>query len=256
MKLPITIFSIDQIEMWSTDKFKFIKKYFMDLDNVSHSIGFKIEKKFSNYTLEAYVTDLNLETINFKIDKNSIKDIQKKLQLYSLLVWEITGNIPICNIGYYNQTKENIVENVSIKYEPDLLINTKTYLDNVISEIHKISEFYYSDTLNDLMENYIEILIKEKDNKKQKKILRTEIKNILGDTNYIKKFKNKIVVYLLSEKKRHIFSKKIQKLEEDLKLMKKQEIKYGETLESKKNTHRIAISNVDLVSSKLDKKKN
>ena len=38
--------------------------------------------------------------------------------------------------------------------------------------------------------------------------------------------------------------------------MKKQEIKYGETLESKKNTHRIAISNVDLVSSKLDKKKN
>ena len=247
MKLPITIFSINQIEMWSIDRFKFIKKYFMNLDNSDQSTDFKIEKKFSNYTLEAYTTDINLETVNFKIDKNSIEDIQKKLQLYSLLVWEITGNIPVCNIEYYsNHIKSNIVEKVSIKYEPDCLINTKTYLDNVISEIRKISEFYYSDALNDLMENYIEILIKEKDNKKQKKILRVEIKNILKNTNYIKKFKNKIVTYSLSEKRRYIFSKKIQKLEEDLKLMKKQEIECGETSENKNNTYRIALFNVKL----------
>jgi hypothetical protein len=170
--------------------------------------------------------------------KQKYLDDNLKLQLYSLTILETKGVIPTCVVDYYgiDYMYNTIIwngyhEKLSVTFSHEKLMETKNLLNNIIKDISVLYELYCDDNLNDLLENYVELLIKEKENKKQQDSLKVDIEKILKDNSYIKRFRNKIITYSTFVDKKIVFSDKVHIFEKELEQIKKKEIENGDAIQ-------------------------
>jgi hypothetical protein len=277
MKLPKNNISVNEVDLWLTDKLKFMKNYFMGMkDNLNSNlmndikdyhnniereykfppkfiedtkflplIDYEIENQFDGFILECNINNISDDfktIIQFEMDVPKLKqkylDDNLKLQLYSLIILETKGVIPTCVVDYYgiDYMYNTIIwngyhEKLSVTFSHEKLMETKNILNNIIKEISVLYELYCNDNLNDLMENYAELLIKEKENKKQQDLLKVDIEKILKDNSYIKRFRNKIITYSTFVDKKFVFSNKVHIFEKELEQIKKKEIENGDAIQ-------------------------
>jgi hypothetical protein len=277
MKLPKNNISVNEVDLWLTDKLKFMKNYFMGIkDNLNSNlmndikdyhnniereykfppkfiedtkflplIDYEIENQFDGFILECNINNISDDfktIIQFEMDVPKLKqkylDDNLKLQLYSLIVLETKGVIPTCVVDYYgiDYMYNTIIwngyhEKLSVTFSHEKLMETKNLLNNIIKDISVLYELYCDDNLNDLLENYIELLIKEKENKKQQDLLKVDIEKILKDNSYIKRFRNKIITYSTFVDKKFVFSNKVHIFEKELEQIKKKEIENGDAIQ-------------------------
>jgi hypothetical protein len=277
MKLPKNNISVNEVDLWLTDKLKFMKNYFMGIkDNLNSNlmndikdyhnniereykfppkfiedtkflplIDYEIENQFDGFILECNINNISDDfktIIQFEMDVPKLKqkylDDNLKLQLYSLIILETKGVIPTCVVDYYgiDYMYNTIIwngyhEKLSVTFSHEKLMETKNILNNIIKEISVLYELYCNDNLNDLMENYAELLIKEKENKKQQDLLKVDIEKILKDNSYIKRFRNKIITYSTFVDKKFVFSNKVHIFEKELEQIKKKEIENGDAIQ-------------------------
>jgi hypothetical protein len=277
MKLPKNNISVNEVDLWLTDKLKFMKNYFMGIkDNLNSNlmndikdyhnniereykfppkfiedtkflplIDYEIENQFDGFILVCNINNISDDfktIIQFEMDIPKLKqkylDDNLKLQLYSLIVLETKGVIPTCVVDYYgiDYMYNTIIwngyhEKLSVTFSHEKLMETKNLLNNIIKDISVLYELYCDDNLNDLLENYIELLIKEKENKKQQDLLKVDIEKILKDNSYIKRFRNKIITYSTFVDKKFVFSNKVHIFEKELEQIKKKEIENGDAIQ-------------------------
>jgi hypothetical protein len=277
MKLPKNNISVNEVDLWLTDKLKFMKNYFMGIkDNLNSNlmndikdyhnniereykfppkfiedtkflplIDYEIENQFDGFILECNINNISDDfktIIQFEMDVPKLKqkylDDNLKLQLYSLIILETKVVIPTCVVDYYgiDYMYNTIIwngyhEKLSVTFSHEKLMETKNLLNNIIKDISVLYELYCDDNLNDLLENYIELLIKEKENKKQQDLLKVDIEKILKDNSYIKRFRNKIITYSTFVDKKFVFSNKVHIFEKELEQIKKKEIENGDAIQ-------------------------
>ena len=290
MKLPKNNISVNEVDLWLTDKFKFMKNYFMGIkDNLNSNlmndikdyhnniereykfppkfiedtkflplIDYEVENQFDGFILECNINNISDDfktIIQFEMDVPKLKqkylDDNLKLQLYSLIILETKGVIPTCVVDYYgiDYMYNTIIwngyhEKLSVTFSHEKLMETKNLLNNIIKEISVLYELYCDDNLNDLMENYAELLIKEKENKKQQDLLKVDIEKILKDNNYIKRFRNKIITYSTFVDKKFVYSNKVHIFEKELEQIKKKEIENGDAIQIDRKKSLIYIRTV------------
>lgn len=221
-------------------------------------VEYKLEHKFDGYTFLGYADNLSddFETlIDFKTGMAawSQKRLEDSLQMnvYSAVIYLQKNVIPLCVIDYY-QTKlkgskvlfTGLHERFTHTFEYNELVQCVEQMDNVTKEIAQAYDIYLNEKISDVMENYADILYREKLISREKDEAKKEVEALLSGSKYVKQFGDKIIRYTTVQRKSYKFSEELEKNEAILEFQKKQEIDYGVAQEEIKTHSMISLSDV------------